>query len=968
MAERLTGNSRKYKFPIFNFPHPNTILKKRGEIHYTHIRRDHGKWKIDMHVHQLMINPIKKSLLRILLIILCLMMCFRSSRVYGGSDDEKMDFITINRSKNSIELKIDLRNVAYEIVFDKQGEAQILMPGFNINEVVGEPSLPWLEFRLGLPLNTRRDSIEFQITNLQDSIIFSDISIPPPNSPLPACDCDNKIPHGVGFEHGQNESVYQKNQYFPITPINLSPVSRINEWIYLPIKIWPFQYNPLTGSLQRMDYCELQIRFTQDGTITDLVSESMKSEYHGMITGSLPTSSLLNVGNGYAIITTNDIVSNSQNLERFIAHKENGGFSVYLVTESDFSVLQGQSPNGTAEKIRQWLINNYQVLDLKYVLLIGNPDPDDPTDPIDQVGDIPMKMLFPRVGNGYYWDDYASPSDYYYADLSGNWNLDGDDLFGEHKSILEPVVPDPQIDENTYSIRWTGRIDLPDPEGTRIAAYFDDGVRIWIDDLLGDPVIDMWSDHVAGHQYYDITTPGLHDIKIEYYQNNSNAFFRLLKGSLGAGWYSTVNASELFYWNGEAYQQGGLVGEYFNNPDLSEFVFSRVDPFNPTDAFTFQWFSGDRGEGGVDFSPEVVVGRIPVYDGNYPQLDDILNKTIAYQYAPDISWRRSVLLPMKPFSESTPNYQLGEQIRTEICEPNQLLYHRIYEENYGCSPSPETIPCTEEKVLAAWENPFGLITWATHGSSSNASDVLSTASCSLLDNQRPAFVMQGSCNNGYPEDHENLGYALLKQGAIATVSASRTSWYNPGVFDVEPGNLFIQGFDYYFSKYLIEGNSAGESLNLIKDTENLYINSYLWMNIFDFNLYGDPDLSLFGVPLEDHTPPNVPELSSPMDGAFVQNENIELSWQPSTDELSGLDHYLLEYANNSGFMDAFSIEVVEPNHLIPGELTDASYYWRVKAIDTAMNQSNWSETWHFITKSTYITYFPVIQKHERTFE
>lgn len=110
--------------------------------------------------------------------------------------------------------------------------------------------------------------------------------------------------------------------------------------------------------------------------------------------------------------------------------------------------MLGQPPNGVAEKIRQWLKNNYLQLGIENVLLIGNPDEDDPTNPDDSVGEIPMKMLYPRVGDGYHWDWYNSPSDYFYADLTGNWDLDGDELFGECRDSTDPTTPDPQIEEN----------------------------------------------------------------------------------------------------------------------------------------------------------------------------------------------------------------------------------------------------------------------------------------------------------------------------------------------------------------------------------------------------------------------------------------------------------------------------------------------------------------------------------------
>jgi hypothetical protein len=482
-------------------------------------------------------------------------------------------------------------------------------------------------------------------------------------------------------------------------------------------------------------------------------------------------------------------------------------------------------------------------LNIAYVLLIGNPDPDDPIDPEDTIGDIPMKMLYPRVSNVYYWSYYESPSDYFYADLTGNWDLDGDGLFGEERSSDEPTTPDPQIDENTFSVRWIGKINVTDPTGMRITAYYDDGVRIWID-LSGEPVIDNWNDNLAGNGYNDILTPGMHDIKIEYYQNVGNAFFRLLKGPVGASWYDTINADQLYYWNGNTYEQGGLNGEYFNDENLTNFVFARIDPNDPSYDFDFQWFSGDRGEGGVDFSPEVCVGRIPVYNNDYFQLDQILSKLIVYENSSTTIWRNSVLLPMKPLDTNRPGYQLGEQIRTELCESNNFDYYRIYEEEYGCTPPPEMTPCNVTNVLTAWQHGYGIVTWETHGSADTARDVFNSSLCPELDDTKPSIVLQGSCNNGYPEDPENLGYALLKNGAVATVSASRVSWGSPSADYISPDNRYVPGFCYFYTQHIIENNTTGESLNFIKDISAISSNNWYWMNIFDFNLYGDPSIKL----------------------------------------------------------------------------------------------------------------------------
>jgi hypothetical protein len=63
---------------------------------------------------------------------------------------------------------------------------------------------------------------------------------------------------------------------------------------------------------------------------------------------------------------------------------------------------------------------------------------------------------------------------------------------------------------------------------------------------------------------------------------------------------------------------GRLVGEYYAGPNENRWLY-RLDP-----GINFNWVTGDNGPGGVDFSPEVYVGRIPVYDNDVGQLDAIL--------------------------------------------------------------------------------------------------------------------------------------------------------------------------------------------------------------------------------------------------------------------------------------------------------------------------------------------------------
>ena len=124
----------------------------------------------------------------------------------------------------------------------------------------------------------------------------------------------------------------------------------------------------------------------------------------------------------YVIITTSAIKAASRELSNFVAHKESMGFKVKVITDRQ---LGGGVGDRAAERIRRWLQNYYYHYNIQYVLLIGNPHPDK--------GRIPMKKIWDSPGK-----DEGDPSDFYYADLSGHWDWDGDGRHGEWPDDFGP--------------------------------------------------------------------------------------------------------------------------------------------------------------------------------------------------------------------------------------------------------------------------------------------------------------------------------------------------------------------------------------------------------------------------------------------------------------------------------------------------------------------------------------------------
>jgi len=331
----------------------------------------------------------------------------------------------------------------------------------------------------------------------------------------------------------------------------------------------------------------------------------------------------------------------------------------------------------------------------------------------------------------------------------------------------------------------------------------------------------------------------------------------------------------------------------------------------------------DFGTGGVDRNWDVLVGRIPFY-GNYTHLDGILAKLIAYtDEAPDQqAWRKKVLLPMEPSDGSTPGYHLGEAIKNSIVVPmGDWGYHRVYDDDYGLSPAPETVPCTVDNVTNAWNgSEFGAIFWWTHGSAQSAASVMDLSHAATLDDGYPGFTFQCSCLNAYPEDSSNLAYSLLRNGAVNTVGASRVSWYSPGQtsYAGSPSNA---GMTYEYALRLISsGLSSAEALFGLKQT--VYPNcAEWWMNWAVFNIYGDPSQKLLAACTDD---------ADCDDGLFCNGEEACMSGvcaagsPPCTDDTPVCDETndrCVECLNNSDCSDSLfctGVETCRTNECVGG--------------------------------------------------
>jgi hypothetical protein len=326
--------------------------------------------------------------------------------------------------------------------------------------------------------------------------------------------------------------------------------------------------------------------------------------------------------------------------------------------------------------------------------------------------------------------------------------------------------------------------------------------------------------------------------------------------------YSTVAATDSYYadLSGHWDQSGnGVVCEFgFDDLDLS-------------------------GEGAIDFVPEVYVGRIPCYSDGAAAIDEILARAMAYEQDSvdgDIHWRRRMMLPDSIYFFENQggdiNYRrwdgatVGEWFIRDQLGPRGMEWTTLYE-RAGVSPSnfESHLPLETYHVVDQWNRGYGLVFWTGHGSNTgvyrlfwdedgNQNEVpdwqeLGTPSfmesdyLHMLQDAPPPFVIHGSCSNGYPETSTNLGYSLLRRGAVGTISASREAmtWHwpgeNPEIWE-KPANWDGDVIDIVteYSVNLLDGMEAGRALGeaIALTTDGHGSNS--WYQKAIQNLYGDP--------------------------------------------------------------------------------------------------------------------------------
>ncbi len=318
-----------------------------------------------------------------------------------------------------------IRLISSPVIFENNTPA---IYGFNKLQVPGTPILPAKSIVLALPSGARVNFIDVQYDD-PELLEARTMSIAPPH--LPLCLDEQMTYKALARWQCNKDRIESSEGIFPTQPVYYSKMSFFRNIPFIKISYFPLLYSRY--QLFHYRTANITIHYTKkhiDNSIPDWAYKNASQifsnwdEIRGYYNIDARDDSF-----DYVILTRDNLFTAFDSLVNW---KNSIGFHTKLVSID--SVVAQYPGIETADKIRNFLIDKYDSWGIHYLLIGGNIDI------------IPMKICFPDPGH-----NYDTPTDYYFAELTDNWDADGDGFYGEYEEDSINFVPEVIVGRFPYN-------------------------------------------------------------------------------------------------------------------------------------------------------------------------------------------------------------------------------------------------------------------------------------------------------------------------------------------------------------------------------------------------------------------------------------------------------------------------------------------------------------------------------------
>jgi len=319
-------------------------------------------------------------------------------------------------------------------VVQRQGYTRVDLPGAAVETRAGRPEVPWVSERVDLPPGQRVVAVE--VTGVQTRLLATGAQLAPALVPTPGFAAE---------ERSKPDPLYFSTLAPPADElVSLGMQGGLRGRTVAYLKVAPAQWNPATGEVSVVTSISVRLTLEADDT-PPLRRERIVSEWEdadGMPSGAplrslgeVITSATPNIKNHSMpfratqvpsvlgspvayVIVTNDAMAPV--FQQFADWKTQMGLPAVVRTVS-FIHQQYPSAADDAERIRLFLRDAYTRWGAKWVLLGGDTD-----------------VIPARLGTTVFYGGEKIATDLYYSCLDGNWNANGDSLYGQGANGLVP--------------------------------------------------------------------------------------------------------------------------------------------------------------------------------------------------------------------------------------------------------------------------------------------------------------------------------------------------------------------------------------------------------------------------------------------------------------------------------------------------------------------------------------------------
>ena len=296
----------------------------------------------------------------------------------------------------------------------------------------GEPTLPYQSVCLLLPPGEEAYEIE---------VVFEEAHELQGSYTLAPRQYASPISVGGSGKFIKNQEVYNSRADYPAEPRGRLNTGFLNGHSVAMSSFTPVKYQPAQGKITWFAKAEVIVRSRPIAKASEVLAnlsdrDDVKEKLAALVSNpemlnqypAAPKRNQLDL----LIITPQSFKNAFNTLRTWYSDQ---GISSDIISPAEITSLMPGVDN--QEKIRNYIIQRYQLDDVKFVLLGGD------------VEHVPYRGFYCQVQSSGIYEDNDIPSDLYYSSLDGTWNSNGNNKWGEPGE--DDLLPDVAVARLPFS-------------------------------------------------------------------------------------------------------------------------------------------------------------------------------------------------------------------------------------------------------------------------------------------------------------------------------------------------------------------------------------------------------------------------------------------------------------------------------------------------------------------------------------